>query len=186
MWSRDLFSQQQTFNCSTWRARLTHWGRETYICVNKRGHHWFRYWLVAFRRQAIIWTNAGLLSIGPLRTYFTEILIKIQQISLKKVHLKISYAKWRPSCLGLSLLKVPWSFQRMVFNIKRDTFEETSIKTHRLTFYKRVALTIYRLRSSKVCRLFGTKPLCWLIVNWTLGNKMQWNCNQYIIFFQKH
>ena len=30
-----------------------------------------------FRRQAIIWTNAGLLSIGPLGTYFSELLIKI-------------------------------------------------------------------------------------------------------------
>ena len=29
-------------------------------------------------RQAIIYTNAGLLSIGPLRTNFSEILIKIQ------------------------------------------------------------------------------------------------------------
>ena len=28
--------------------------------------------------QAIIWTNAGLMSIEPLQTYFSEILIKIQ------------------------------------------------------------------------------------------------------------
>ena len=32
-----------------------------------------------------------------------------------------------------------------------------------------------------VCRLFGAKPLsnqCWVIVNWTLLNKLQWNFNQ--------
>ena len=29
------------------------------------------------RRQAFIWTSAGLLSIGPLGTNFSEILIKI-------------------------------------------------------------------------------------------------------------
>ena len=57
------------------------------------------------RRQAIIWTNAGLLSIGPLRTYFIENLIKIQQFSLKKMHVKMLSAKWRPSCLGLNVLK---------------------------------------------------------------------------------
>ena len=36
------------------------------------------------RRQAIIQTNAGLLSIGHLRTNFGDILIKIQNFSLTK------------------------------------------------------------------------------------------------------
>ena len=36
------------------------------------------------RCQAIIWTNAGLLSIGPLGTILSEILIKIQQIFTHK------------------------------------------------------------------------------------------------------
>ena len=57
------------------------------------------------RRQAIIWTNARLLSIGPLQTYFNENLIKIHQFSLKKMPVKTSSAKWRPSCLGLNVLK---------------------------------------------------------------------------------
>ena len=51
-------------------------------------------------RQAIIWTNAGLLSIEPLETYFNKILIKIQNFSFTKMHLKISSAKWRPFCPG--------------------------------------------------------------------------------------
>ena len=58
------------------------------------------------RRQAIIWTNAGLLLIGPLRTYFNENLIKIQQFSMKKMHVKMSSAKWRPSFLGFNVLRV--------------------------------------------------------------------------------
>ena len=49
-------------------------------------------------RQAIIETNAGLLSIGPLGTNFNEILIKIQNFSFMKIQLKISSAKWRPFC----------------------------------------------------------------------------------------
>ena len=47
-------------------------------------------------RQAIIYTNDGSLSIGPLGTNFTEILIKILNSSFTKMHLKISSAKWRP------------------------------------------------------------------------------------------
>ena len=45
------------------------------------------------RRQAITWTNAYLLSIGPLGTNFSEILNKIFTFSLKKMHLKLLSAK---------------------------------------------------------------------------------------------
>ena len=51
-------------------------------------------------RQAIISTNDGLLSIGPLGSNFSEILIKIPNFSFTKMHLKISSAKWRPFCPG--------------------------------------------------------------------------------------
>ena len=56
------------------------------------------------RRQAIIWTNAGILLIGPLATNFSEILIEIHTFSFKKMHLKMLSGKWRPSCLGLNVL----------------------------------------------------------------------------------
>ena len=56
------------------------------------------------RRQAMIWTNAGILLIGPLGTNFSEILIRIQTFSFKKLHLKTSSAKWRLFCLGLNEL----------------------------------------------------------------------------------
>ena len=55
-------------------------------------------------RQAIIWTNAGILLIGPLGTNFSEILIEIHAYSFKKMHLKMSSGKWRPFCLGLNVL----------------------------------------------------------------------------------
>ena len=57
------------------------------------------------RRQAIIWTNAGILLIEPLETNFSEIVIKIHIFSLKKTHLKMSAVKWRPFFLGLNVLK---------------------------------------------------------------------------------
>ena len=42
------------------------------------------------RRQAITWTNAGILLIGLLGTAFSEIFIEIHAFSLKKMHLKMS------------------------------------------------------------------------------------------------
>ena len=57
------------------------------------------------RRQAIIYTSAGILLIGPVGTNFNEIVIGIQTVSVKKTHLKMSSGKWRPLCLGLNVLK---------------------------------------------------------------------------------
>ena len=60
--------------------------------------------LSPWRHQAIIWSNAGIFLIGPLGINFIEILIEIQTFSFKKMHLKMSSAKWRPVCLGLNVL----------------------------------------------------------------------------------
>ena len=46
------------------------------------------------RRQAIIWTNAGILLIRTLGTNFSEILCKINSFSFSKMHLKMASAKW--------------------------------------------------------------------------------------------
>ena len=48
--------------------------------------------------------NAGILSIAPLRTNFSEILIEIYTFSFKKMHFKVSSGKCRPFYLGLSVL----------------------------------------------------------------------------------
>ena len=50
------------------------------------------------QRQAIIWTNAGMLLIWTLRTNFTQILITIHTFSFKKMHLKMTSGKCRPGC----------------------------------------------------------------------------------------
>ena len=49
----------------------------THICVGKLIIIGSGNGLSPGRRQAIIWTNAGILLIGPLRTNFIEILIEI-------------------------------------------------------------------------------------------------------------
>ena len=57
------------------------------------------------RRQAIIWTNAGILLIRTLGTNFCEISGKIHSFSFSKIRLKMSSAKWRLFGLGLNELK---------------------------------------------------------------------------------
>ena len=88
---------------------LTHWGRVTHICVSKLTIIVSDNGLPPGRRQAIIWTNAGILLFGLIGTNFREILVRIQTFSFKKLHLKTSSAKWRLFYLGLNGLKqFPW------------------------------------------------------------------------------
>ena len=85
------------------QCQLTHWGRVTHICVSNLTIIGSDNGLSHWRRQAIIWTNAGIFVIRPLGTNFSEILIGNQTFSFMKMHLKMS-VKWRPFCLGLNVL----------------------------------------------------------------------------------
>ena len=90
--------------CHSQLPYSTHWGRVTHTCFGKLTIIDSNNGLSPVRRQAIIWTNAGILLIEPLGTNFSEILIGIQIFSFKKMRLKMSSAKWRPFCLGLNVL----------------------------------------------------------------------------------
>ena len=83
---------------------LTHWGRVTHICVSKLTIIVSDNGLSPGRRQAIIWTKAGILLIGPLGTNFSEIWIKNITFHFKKMRSKVSSGKRRPFCLGLNVL----------------------------------------------------------------------------------
>ena len=89
------------FTC--WILLLTHWGQVTHICLNKLTIIGSDNGLSPGRRQAILWTNAGILLIGPRGN--SETFIKICTFSFKKIHLKMSSAKRRPFCLGLNMLR---------------------------------------------------------------------------------
>ena len=93
----------------------------THICVGKLTIIGSDNGLSSDRRQAIIWTSAGILLIGPLGTNFSDILIEIQIFSFKKMGMKISSAKWRPFCLGLNVLTV---HTRNGGIIKNQTYKE--------------------------------------------------------------
>ena len=102
--------QNHPFICS-WYC-LTHWGRVTHICVGKLTIIGSDNGLSPERRQAIIWTNARILLMGPLGTNFSEMSIEIQTFSLKKIRLKMSSAKFCSFRLGLNELtrKIGWCF----------------------------------------------------------------------------
>ena len=53
------------------------------------------------RRKAITLTYAGLLSIGPLETNFSEIRIEIQNVLYMKMQLATPFAKWQPFYPGV-------------------------------------------------------------------------------------
>ena len=85
-----------TRTCTFWLQWLTRWGRVTHICVGNLTIIGSDIGLSPGRRQAIIWTNAGILLIGPYGTNFSEFLIEILTFSFSKMSLKVSSAKWRP------------------------------------------------------------------------------------------
>ena len=90
----DVISHQQAYSAS----HLSYRGPVTHICVSTPGHNWFRYngWSPA-RQQAIIWTNADILSIRTLGTYISKkITSKFKKCSFNKMY--------RPFCLGLNVL----------------------------------------------------------------------------------
>ena len=94
--------------------QLTHRGRMAHICVSKVTIISSDNGLSPGRRQAIIWTNAGVLLIGPVGTNVSEMLIEIFTFSFKKMRLKISSAKWLPCCLGLNMLSINEIFKKTV------------------------------------------------------------------------
>ena len=83
---------------------LTHRGQVMHICVGKLTFIGSDNGLPSGRRQAIVWTNAGILLNGHFGTNLSEILITIHTFSFKKMLLKVAPAKWHPFCLGLNVL----------------------------------------------------------------------------------
>ena len=80
---------------------LTQSGRLMHKCAGKLAIIGPDNGLSPRRCRAIIWTNDRLLLIGHLGRNLSEILIIIHAFSFKKMHLKMSSAKWRALYLGL-------------------------------------------------------------------------------------
>ena len=117
---------------------ITHWSRVTHICVSKQSIIGSYNGLSPGRRQAIIWSNAGILLIGPLGTNFSEILIGIQTFSFKKMHLKMSSAKRRLFRLGLNVINYFWKWDmEMQLHLRVNTGCGDPSTTNSLISYSR-------------------------------------------------
>ena len=86
------------------KSPLTHWGQVTHICVIDSTIIGSDNGLSPGRRQAIIWTNDGILLI---RTLFSEILSKTHTLSYSKMHFKTSSVKRRPFCPSVDYANKP-------------------------------------------------------------------------------
>ena len=87
-------------------ALLTHWDRVTHICISKLTIIGSDNGLSPGRRKAIIWTNAGILLIGPWATDFNEIFIKMKQFSFLKNAFENVVWKTAAIYFGLNVLRV--------------------------------------------------------------------------------
>ena len=56
--------------------------------------------------QVIIWTNAGILFMGPLGSNFSGILTQTHVFSFQNMHMKMLSVKWQLFCLSLNVLYI--------------------------------------------------------------------------------
>ena len=135
---------------------LTHWGRVTHICVGNLTIIGSYNGLSPGWRQAIIWTNTGILSIVPLGTNFTEILIEILFFDSRK-------------CVWKCRLRngVPFVLASMCSLCPRDTIWR----------YR----TCPALVQVMACCL--TAPRHYLNQCWLITNKVSWYCGRIVVLF---
>ena len=133
---------------------LTHWGQMTHICVSKLTIIGSDNSLSPGRRQAIIWTNAGILLIGSLRKNFSETLIDILRFAFQKMHLKMSSGKWRPSCLDPIVLNNGWmGVTRLCGSLRRQISRK----------HNQVGQTEYSFPRNRVFQI-SAPPLFWEMI----------------------
>ena len=108
----------------------------THICVRKLTTIGSDNGLSPGRRQATIWTNAGILLILTWGTNFSEILSDIYTFSFKKMHLKMSPEKrrtfcYRHECVNSDCYRANEIIWRISANITQPgTFTATPNKAH--------------------------------------------------------
>ena len=99
---------------------LIHWGPVKHICFSKLTFIYSDNGLLPGQCQAIIWASAEILLIQSLRTNYSEFLSEIHTFQLKKMHLKMSSAKWRQFCLDLFITQkdtpIIWDMEGMLYS----------------------------------------------------------------------
>ena len=104
VWNKIKDKQKVHLSCRAvqfQRASLTHWGRVMYICVGNLTIIWPDNGLSLGRRQAIIWTNAGILFPEEQTSLNRYSCIFIQENSFENVVCEMASILSRPQCVNL-------------------------------------------------------------------------------------
>ena len=128
------------------------------------------------RRQAIIWTNAGILLIGPLGTNFSENFIEILTFLFTKMRLKVSSAKWRPFCLGLNALmcRNDTMYECIILFLRK-----ISARKGPICFMLKSYRKIYNIRRTKSRNLMilVSSCICLCPIYWSQVLSWEWRCS---------
>ena len=84
--------------------KLTHCGLVTLYGDMELGQHWLRKWLVAWRHQAITWTNVDLSLVRSINIHLRAISPEIPQLSITRITLKTTYPKFYSNSPGANEL----------------------------------------------------------------------------------
>ena len=85
-----------------WETALTHWGLVMPYGDRELCQHWLRQWLVAWRHQAITWTNIDLSSVRSCGVNVRTISQEIPQLSIIKIGFKTTSLKFLLNLLGVN------------------------------------------------------------------------------------
>ena len=125
---------------SGWMIHLTHRGWVTHICVGNQTIIGSDKGLSPGRRQAIIWTNVGILLVGHSGRNFSEILIEIHPFSFKKMHLKMSSAKFCVKYVALANKALQFTLR---FRICPNPIVNNSTRVYAKVWYRAPLLLTY-------------------------------------------
>ena len=127
----ELKSSEMLLNV-TWNRFNSLRPSDAYICVGNLTIVGSDNGLSPGRRQAIIWTNDGILLMRPLGTNFSEISSEILIFSFKKMRLKMSSAKWRQFSLALNVLNDVSGHRLAIHKTLHDTWYAPLLQTQGL------------------------------------------------------
>ena len=146
---------------------LTHWDRVTHICVGKLAIIGLDNGLSPGRRQAIIWTDSGIVLIGPLRNKLQWNFIRhsysfIKENALKNVVFEMASILSRPQCVNDYFCWFVWpisfrvTWQALPLQWRHNEPEAVSNHQPCDCLHKR----LFRRRSEKTPKASHHWPLC--------------------------
>ena len=125
--------------------------------------------LLPGRRRAIIWNSVGILLIGHVGMDFSELLTGIKTVSFRRMHLKMSSAKWRPFCLGLNhMLQECFTGTGTSLGLPQCQYNDSQYPTHSLAHGKcgsNFRNSIFKL-IFKLIQNCGLGPRCEIALSW--------------------